>query len=145
MRANDFKKDRIIKGYVPATMGGILLLLGLFVFKGDDLKAFSGLCFGLGAGLLGMSLSNIANIKYLEHHPEVLRQSKIESADERNIMINQKAKAKTLDIIQWFIIGIAYMTILMETSIWLTLTCVGVFALKFIMETLLMIKYQKWL
>ena len=143
MRANDFKKDKIVKGYVPAVIGAVLLILGLFVFKANDVKAISGLCFGLGAGLLGMSLSNLANIRYLEHHPEVLRQSKIESADERNVMINHKAKAKTLDILQWFIIGIAYVTILMETSIWLTLICVAVFALKYILETLFMIKYQK--
>lgn len=50
MRANDFKKDKILKSYVPSVIGVVLLILGLFVFKADDISSISGLCFGLGAG-----------------------------------------------------------------------------------------------
>lgn len=143
MNNRKLDKQKIIKGYLPIGMGIILLTLGLFVFKSEATKSVGGVCFGLGAGLLGMSLSNLVNLSYLEHHPEVQKQSKIESADERNIMINHMAKSKTLDIIQWFIIGIAYVTILMKASIWLTVISVAVFALKYILEVVFMIKYQK--
>lgn len=139
------KKDKWIKGFLPLGMGVTLILLGIFVFKGESVKAIAGLCLGLGAGLLGVSSSNFVNMEYLEKHPEVRKQARIESADERNQMINQMAKAKTLDIIQWFIIGIAYLTILIGSPVWVTLICIGVFVLKFILEWTFIVKYQRTL
>jgi hypothetical protein len=51
--------------------------------------------------------------------------------------------SKAGDIIQWFIIGIAYATILTGTSLWVTLTVVGVFLLKYLLELYFTGKYQK--
>ena len=50
---------------------------------------------------------------------------------------------KVADIIQWFIMGIAYITILISASLWVTLTVVGVFLLKYVLELYFMNKYQK--
>ncbi len=135
--------QKIFKGYLPLGIGIILLLLGLFVFNEESVKVIGGLCFGLGAGLSGMSFSNLVNIEYLKNHPEVRKQAQIESADERNRMINNMAKAKTLDIINWCVIGIAYLTIIIEAPIWVTLVCVAVFLLKYILEWTFVIKYQR--
>ena len=90
-----------------------------------------------------MSVSNLYMKRLEKTDPEIMKQNEIEYADERNTMIRNKAKAKVGDIIQWFIMGIAYVTILIGTSLWVTLTVVGVFLLKYLLEIYLTSKYQK--
>lgn len=127
---------QLILGISLSIFGGIFL-------KGEAVKNISGICIGIGAGLFGMSISNLWLINFNKKHPEELKQSQIEFSDERNTMIRNKAKAKAADIIQWFIIGIAYITIMINTPLWVTLTIVGVFLLKYILELYFMNKYQK--
>lgn len=115
---------------------------GIFL-KGEVAKSISGICIGIGAGLFGMSISNLWLINFNQKHPDELKQSQIEFSDERNTMIRNKAKAKAADIIQWFIMGIAYITIMINAPLWVTLTIVGVFLLKYVFELYFMNKYQK--
>jgi len=123
---------------------GILLFVfgGLFL-KGEAVKSISGVCIGIGASLFGMGISNLWLINFNKKHPDELKKSEIEFSDERNTMIRNKAKAKVADIIQWFIMGIAYITIMINVPLWVTLTIVGVFLLKYILELYFMNKYQK--
>lgn len=58
-------------------------------------------------------------------------------------MIRNKAKAKVGDIIQWLIMGIAYITIVIDAPLWVTLVVVGVFLLKNVLEVYFMNKFQK--
>ena len=106
-------------------------------------KSVGGVCIGIGAGLFGMSVSNLF-MKHLEKtDPEIAKQNEIEYADERNTMIRNMAKAKAGDMIQWFIMGIAYITILTGTPLWVTLAVVGVFLLRYILELYFTGMYQK--
>ena len=127
---------QLIFGISLAIFGGVFL-------KGEVVKSISGICIGIGAGLFGMSISNLWLINFNKNHPDELKQSEIEFSDERNTMIRNKAKAKSADIIQWFIIGIAYITIMINAPLWVTLTIVGVFLLKYVLELYFMNKYQK--
>ena len=120
-----------------------LFLLGLIFLRGETVKSLSGVCIGIGAGLFGMSISNICLINFNKKHPDESKQSNIESADERNTMIRNKAKAKAIDIIQWFIMGIAYISILINSPLWVTMIIVGVFLLKHLLELYFMNKFQK--
>jgi len=106
-------------------------------------KSIGGVCIGVGAGLSGMSISNLHMKRLEKKRPEIVKQNEIEYSDERNTVIRNKAKAKAGDIIQWFIMGIAYVTILIEASLWVTLVVVSVFLLKTILEIYFMDKYQK--
>lgn len=58
-------------------------------------------------------------------------------------MIRNKAKAKVGDIIQWLIMGIAYITIVIDAPLWVTLVVVGVFLLKNVLEVYFMNRFQK--
>ena len=58
-------------------------------------------------------------------------------------MIRNKAKAKVGDITQWLIMGIAYITIVIDAPLWVTLVVVGVFLLKNALEVYFMNKFQK--
>lgn len=119
--------------------GLALAILGFFLNN----VHYGGVCIGVGAGLFGGCVSRLWMIWYNGRHPKQARQQEIEFADERNTMLRNKAKAKTSDIIQWCIMGVAYLTILIDAPLWITLVTVGVFLLKTVLEIYLMDKYGK--
>lgn len=126
-----------------AVLGLALAVFGVLFFRGEELKSIGGVCLGIGAAIFGAAVSKIFMQYFYEKHPKEFKQESIESADERNIMIRNKAKAKSADITQWFIMGIAYICILINAPLWLTLCIVFVFLLKNMIEMYLMNKYAK--
>jgi len=76
---------------------GVGLVALAFTLNGQEVKAVSGVMLGIGAGLFGMSISNLFTQLYEEKHPYVKKQKEIEFNDERNEMIRNKAKAKSGD------------------------------------------------
>jgi hypothetical protein len=131
--------------YIITLLIGVLLIgtaLCLRLYPNIP-KSVGGVCIGVGAGLFGMSISNLYMKRLEEKEPEIMKKKEIEYSDERNTAIRNRAKAKAGDITQWFIMGIAYVTILINTSMWVTLVVVGVFLLKNILEIYFMNKYQK--
>ncbi|MEO3944871.1 hypothetical protein [Gorillibacterium sp. CAU 1737] len=129
--------------YLVAMLIGICCLAANFVFVGDDDKALGGVLIGVGAGLIGMSVSGFIMKRMEYKHPELEKQNVIEFQDERNTMIRNRAKAKAGDITQWLIMVIAYLTILLSLPLWVTLAVVAVFAFYNACGFYLMGKYQK--
>lgn len=129
--------------YICTLICGILLASSSFIFKAMLSKPLEGVLIGIGAGLFGMSISNLITKSIEKKNPEVMKQNEIELKDERNTMIRNKAKAHAGDIIQWFIIGIAYLLILSDASLWLTLAATMVYLLYHILGIYFMGKYQK--
>lgn len=132
--------------YIGTLVLGIcLLIIGLllFLFRGEELKPITGVCFGIGAGLAMMSIANLLMKRMENRNPEIRKQNEIDYHDERNTFIRYKAKAKVADIMQWCIIGIAYITILISAPLWVTLVIVCVFVLHSILVLFFTGKYQK--
>lgn len=131
--------------YMILLLAGIVLVAVALILRmyPNIPKSVGGVCIGVGAGLFGMSISNLYMKRLEEKEPEIMKKQEIEYSDERNTAIRNRAKAKAGDIIQWFIMGIAYVTILINASMWVTLVVVGVFLLKYILEAYFMNKYQK--
>lgn len=118
-----------------------MAILGKFMFEMP--KIIAGVCLGIGTALLGIGLPNLI-MKYCETtQPEMMKQNQIEFHDERNTMIRNSAKAKSSDIIQWFIIGLIYVTIIVEAPLWVTVVVVGIFLLQNLLYLFFNIKYQK--
>ncbi|MCH4239530.1 MAG: hypothetical protein LKF71_04595 [Oscillospiraceae bacterium] len=130
--------------YVITLLVGIALLGAALVFRmfPEAPKSVGGMCIGIGAGLFGMSVANLYMKRLEKTDPKIVKKKQIEYTDERNTMIRNAAKAKAGDIIQWFIMGIAYLTILIGTPLWITLTVIGVFVLKCFLEAYFASKYQ---
>ncbi len=124
-------------------LGLALAVFGVFFFRGEEVRNIGGVCLGIGAGIFGAAVSKLFMLNFYEKHPKEYKQESVESADERNIMIRNKAKAKSADIVQWFIMGIAYICILIKAPLWLTLCIISVFLLKNMIEMFLMNKYAK--
>ncbi len=127
--------------YVALIIAGACLL-GLRFFP-EMPKSIDGIFIGVGAGLLALGISNLIMKHWETTQPDLMKQNQIEFLDERNTMIRNRAKAKVSGIIQWFVMGIAYVTILISAPLWVTLAVVGVFLLKNILELYFMNKYQK--
>ncbi|MBE6023880.1 MAG: hypothetical protein E7231_11745 [Cellulosilyticum sp.] len=129
--------------YVMTLMIGIALLCLSFLFRGEELKAISGVLIGLGAGLFGMSIANLWMKRFEEKNPDIMKDNEIEFKDERNTIIRYRAKAKAGEIIQWFIVGIAYLLIIIDAPLWTILITIGGFVLYHIIALYYMNKYQK--
>jgi hypothetical protein len=74
-------------------LGIALALAGMF-FKDEAQKTLSGVCIGLGAGLFGMFVANLVTLLIESRHPETARAKNIETNDERNTAIRDKAGSK---------------------------------------------------
>lgn len=129
--------------YIITLILGVCFIGASFFFKGEEVKAVSGILIGVGAGLFGMSIANLIMKRLEQNKPEIIKQNEIEFKDERNTLIRNKSKAKAADITQWFIMGIAYLTILISTPIWVTLIVVAVFLIYHLLGVYFMNKYQK--
>lgn len=129
--------------YVITLVIGIVLLFSSSLFKGEELKSISGVLIGIGAGLFGMSIANLWMKGFEEKNPDIMKENEIEFKDERNTMIRYRAKAKAGDIIQWFIMAIAYVLITIDAPLWVILITVGGFLLYNMIALYYMNKYQK--
>ncbi len=135
-----FKKSfpYVITFIIGAAMIGTSLLI-----REEALKAVSGVLIGVGAGLMGMSISSLSNIHYLKRHPSAAKQAEIDMKDERNVLIRSRAKAAAADITRWFIIALAFIMILIDAPLWVTLCVIAVYTLYHILALCFMARYQK--
>ena len=112
--------------YVMAiTISVIMIILSQFV----ELNSHSGILLGTGAGAIGASIAKLYSINLEKKNPDMIKENEIELQDERNVLIRQRAKAKSADITQWLIMIIAYLEIFVNAPLWITLVTIGIFVL----------------
>lgn len=107
-------------------LGIVLVVVGLFL-PGSVPKAVAGLCLGIGSGLAGMSAANLYMASYYRNHPALQKQATIDAHDERTIVITDKAKARAFDITRHILIAVAFVYILTNAPLWMTLLIVAVY------------------
>lgn len=133
------KKRLCIAGFIVAIA---LLVCSLFLTQ-PQLKSLSGVMLGIGSGGLSFCLSHLLALRKLENDPGLRRHNEIELKDERNTAIRNHAKAKSADITQWLVLGLAYLLILVDGPLWLTLTTVGVFLIYPVLQLVFTAQLQK--
>ncbi|MBQ8821349.1 MAG: hypothetical protein IJZ82_01785 [Lachnospiraceae bacterium] len=129
--------------YIVTLIIGIMLLICSFFVRGEELKTVSGVMIGVGSAILGTSIAKLWMKNFEEKNPDIMKDNEIEFKDERNTLIRYRAKAQAGDIIQWFIIGIAYLLIIIDAPLWVILVTVGIFLLYNILGVYFMSRYQK--
>ncbi|AHV95202.1 hypothetical protein [Paenibacillus sabinae] len=122
---------------------GILLLAAGLLEVGDMARNISGVCAGLGAGLIGMSISNLFIIRYYAKHPALKKQHEIEAGDERSVSINNLSKAKAFDITIRAMMLIPFVLILADSPLWLTLAVVAFYVFSYSIRYYYIVKYSK--
>ena len=126
--------------YVMAiTISVIMIILSQFV----ELNSHSGILLGTGAGVIGASIAKLYFISLEKKNPDMIKENEIELQDERNVLIRQRAKAKSADITQWLIMIIAYLEIFVNAPLWIILLTVGIFALYNIIQIYYINKFNK--
>lgn len=136
------KNNQVTRHMIFILSGVIVLAVGLFV-TGDNLKSVSGLCIGIGAGLIGMNAANLIIHLYYGKHPAIKKQSEIDSKDERNVAITNKAKAKAFDIMIKILMIIPFLMILIDLPLWMILAVIALYMLGFFVQLYLIIRYSK--
>lgn len=129
--------------YVAMMIIGIFCIGASLFFNSAEEKPIAGILIGIGSGFIGLSISNLITKHIERKNPQLEKQAQIDYNDERNTIIRNRAKAKAGDITQWFIMGIAYITILISAPLWVTLVVVVVFLIYNALGLYLMNKYQK--
>ncbi len=129
--------------YIVTILTGAVLITLSFLFRAEDVKTLSGVLIGIGSALLGSGIAKLWMKGYEEKNPDIAKENDIEFKDERNTLIRYRAKAKAGDIIQWFIMGIAYLLIIIDAPLWVILVTVGIFLLYNVLGIFYMGKYQK--
>ncbi len=120
-------------------MSVIMIILSQFV----ELNSHSGILLGTGAGVIGASISKLYFINLEKKNPEIIKENEIELQDERNVLIRQRAKAKSADITQWLIMLVAYLEIFVNAPLWIILVTVGIFVLYNIIQIYYINKFNK--
>ncbi|MGL4989688.1 MAG: hypothetical protein ACRC57_00780 [Sarcina sp.] len=120
----------------------ILVFIFLIIF-GDAIGSISSGLVAISSGLFGLSIAKLYFSNYYSTRPKIVKQNQINFNDERNTLIRNKAKAKTSDIMQWAIMGIAYISIFLDLPFYITLLILGFFLSFTIIEIYLMRKYDK--
>ena len=117
----------------------IMIILSQFV----ELNSHSGILLGTGAGAIGASIAKLYSINLEKKNPDMIKENEIELQDERNVLIRQRAKAKSADITQWLIMVIAYLEIFVNAPLWIILLTVGIFVLYNIIQIYYVNKFNK--
>lgn len=126
--------------YIMAiTISVLMIILSQFV----ELNSHSGILLGTGAGVIGASIAKLYTINLEKKNPDMIKENEIELQDERNVLILQRAKAKSADITQWLIMMIAYLEIFVNAPLWIILLTVGIFVLYNIIQIYYINKFNK--
>ena len=134
------KKLKLIGSIVLAALGAALVITAIFT---DFNKNINGVMTGIGAGLFGAALSQIAAIMIYSKNPDKLKQKTIEVNDERNILIVEKAKATTYKIFTYILSAVLIALIVINLKpIWL-FAAISLYVIRFIIEIFFVNKYAK--
>lgn len=136
------KESKSSASILLLVLGAGLLVAG-FLVTAPALKTVSGLCIGIGAGLLGMSSAAIWSERYYQRNPDLKRESDITARDERTLLINEKSKARAYEILMRVMIVIPFLLILAEAPLWATLTTILVYLSGFGVQMYYIGKYNK--
>jgi uncharacterized membrane protein len=121
MRLNNIKPFLFILGIVA----GVVLITTGCMINDEELKSLSGVCIGIGAGLLGMFIANLVTYRMALRNPEAFAAKNREVNDERNTMIRDRAGAKTNRILMIVISIVTLIFVLIEVPQYVTLAMVS--------------------
>ncbi|AKG37118.1 hypothetical protein [Paenibacillus durus] len=136
------KKGSAVRNAIVLATGILLLGAGL-LGVGDMARNVSGLCIGIGSGLIGMSIANLIMIRYYAKRPAIKRQQEIEAGDERSVSINNLSKAKAFDITVKIMMLIPFLLILADSPLWITLAVVAFYLFSYSIRYYYLVKYSK--
>lgn len=138
-----------IKGYyIFAIVGFILFMIGivltiLFSESQGIMRTLPFSCIGIGAGLGGGGLGGVIRSRQMLKDPQLVKQIDIDTKDERNIAINNKARSATFNFTLFILSGLVIFLSLMQVETYITLVFVGAYLLIIFVYIYFLKKYHK--
>ncbi|MGI6324747.1 MAG: DUF6442 family protein [Bacilli bacterium] len=112
-------KNKKIVPLICLTLGIVLVIFcligkGLEIF--ETYKTLFGIMLGVGSGLFGGGLGQLINVYLLDKDPVLKRKKEIETNDERNIYISNRAKSKAFNTMEYIFPIAIFIGILLDTD-----------------------------
>ena len=98
MKSNSVGKYAVFAAFGLALLIGGLVLIKLLPDPQGVMLTLPYLCVGIGAGIFGGNLGTAIQNHRLNRDPKAAKQIVIDTKDERNVAISNKAKAKAYDL-----------------------------------------------
>ena len=103
--------------YVLLAVAGIALMIaGVVWLRAGVENVVPYLCIGVGAGIFGYGTGAWLQYRALKDAPEARRRIEIETNDERNVAMNNRAKAKAYDAMIYIFSALLLVFALMEIN-----------------------------
>ncbi len=132
------------KNYIEIIVGAVILIaLVVYLQMPDQNKGVVAVLIGVGVSFALSGILSTIILRIEGNSPVKSKQAEIERKDERNISIRNRAKAKASEISCWFFMIIAYLNILIDGPLWMTLVIVGAFTLHYLLVLGFLGKYSK--
>ena len=122
---------------------GVLLFVLAFVLDGRVSDPLDGALMGAGSALTAAGISRWRFLRLEKKDPVKWKQYVVESRDERNTAIRFRARAMAGEALQWMLMAAAWVAILFDAPLWVTLAALGLFLFKTVLEMWLMARYQR--
>lgn len=138
------KKYKVISMFMLILIGITLIGFGIFSdFWGGENVNKSGMMLGLGAGLIGAAIAQLATIRIYIKNPRLLHKKTIEVTDERNTTIRKRAKSKVYDIFNLVFPVMIFGLVFANVSFVITGILLGIYGFRTILLIVYLIKYNK--
>ncbi len=120
-------KKKMVQNTLLLLLGVISVLVAILLLEGK----WAGLLSGFGAMVASLSGVRIYSEQLFKRNPELKRRHDITENDERNVQLNNAAKAKVYEFKMWPFLTFFMVLLLAETQLWIMLVYVGFYILDF--------------
>lgn len=141
-------KERKRRAVGFTILGLILLAAGFILLKTLQepqgiLVTLPYILVGFGCGIFGHNLGGIISFKATEKYPDLTKSIEIEQKDERNVFIQNKAKAKAYEIMIFVYSAVLLSFAIMKVDMKLLIVLVIVYLFVVFTEVYYKSKYDK--
>ncbi len=142
------KNNGNAKHITLSVFGIVMMIFGLVLVKSLSdpqgiMFILPYICVGIGAVLFGENLGAAIKNYLLKTDPEATIRIEIESKDERNMIISNKAKAKAFDFMLVVFAALITALSLMRTEINVVLLIAAAYLFSIVANIFYLVKYQK--
>ncbi|HHW00997.1 MAG TPA: hypothetical protein GXX36_15795 [Clostridiaceae bacterium] len=126
------KSEGMAKNIALSAFGFVILITGFVLAKllpdtRGIMRTLPYICIGIGAGVFGGNLGTLIKKLILKKDPKAAKEIEIEAKDERNIAINNKAKAKAYDLMQIVFGSLILVFALMQVDMYVVLAFIAAY------------------
>ena len=128
---------------VGSVCGALMLIAGILLAILTDVGAVSYVLIGIGVGSFTGGFGGLISTRMMKKDAEFARKINIEMTDERNIMVELKAKAGAHDFISWVLWPVAILFAALQFELWAVLLLIGLQVARMIVLFYLMSKHRR--